>query len=65
MNATKRGNNFERMVYAYLQEELGKDNLFVPQKTSKIFQKKAYFSRDRQKQYSNGYFDRNFHSRCR
>ena len=48
MNATKRGSNFECMVYTYLQEELGKNNLYVPQKTSKIFLKKAYFSRDRQ-----------------
>ncbi|NGF56771.1 restriction endonuclease [Parapedobacter sp. SGR-10] len=48
MNTTKRGNNFENRVYAYLQEALSQDNLFVPQKTSRIFQKKGYFSRDRQ-----------------
>jgi predicted helicase len=48
MNSTNRGSNFESMVYTYLQEELAKENLFVPQKTSKIFQKKGYFSRDRQ-----------------
>lgn len=48
MSAMKQGNNFEDMVYAYLKEELGKENLFVPRKTSKIFQKKAYFSKDRE-----------------
>lgn len=47
MSMLFKGNSFENQVFKYLQTELSKDNLFVPQKLSTIFQKKAYFSRDR------------------
>ena len=48
MSTTKKGNAFENIVYNHLQTELVNDNLFVPQKKSQIFQKKSYFSKDRQ-----------------
>lgn len=48
MSTIQKGNSFETTVFKYLEAELKKDNLFVPHKTSKIFQKKAYFSKDRQ-----------------
>ena len=48
MSTIKKGNAFENVVYQHLQTELANDNLFVPQKTSQIFQKKSYFSKDRQ-----------------
>jgi len=48
MSTISKGNNFENKVFHYFQEELQSENLFVPSKTSKIFKKKHYFSKDRE-----------------
>jgi hypothetical protein len=48
MSTTKKGNAFENLVYNHLKTELANDDLFIPSKTSQIFLKKSYFSKDRQ-----------------
>lgn len=47
MSSVSKGNYFENLVFRNFKEELESDNLFVSGKTSKIFKKKGYFSRDR------------------
>jgi hypothetical protein len=48
MSTVNKGDLFENSVYRYLHAELKNDRLFIQGKTSQIFRKKAYFSRDRQ-----------------
>jgi len=48
MSTVHKGNAFEKQVFDYLQAELAEENLFIPRKLSQIFQKKAYYSRDRE-----------------
>lgn len=47
MNTNLKGQTFEDLVFAEFHHELENDNLFVSANKSKIFQRKAYFSRDR------------------
>jgi len=47
MNTTKKGNNFENQVFEIVNDLLNSGSLFVNNKTSKIFTKKAYFSKER------------------
>ncbi len=47
MNTTKKGDKLEDRVYSILRDLLAEDNFFVSGKNSKIFQKKGYYSRDR------------------
>jgi hypothetical protein len=49
MSSVKRGDTFEKEVYDYLKEELEDDRLHVSGQRSKIFRKKGYYSRDRDK----------------
>lgn len=49
MSSVKKGNAFEQEVFGYLKDELKNDKLFVAGRTSKIFSKKGYYSRDRGK----------------
>jgi hypothetical protein len=48
MNTLKKGNTFENKVFRYIIAELSNDRLHVPGNRSKAFQKKGYFSKDRQ-----------------
>jgi len=48
MNTLKKGNAFEDKVFSYILTELSDDRLHVPGKRSKAYQKKSYFSKDRQ-----------------
>jgi hypothetical protein len=47
MSTSSKGDHFEKLVFKYLETELARDDLFVQKKLSQIFQKKAYFSKDR------------------
>jgi len=49
MNSIEKGNVFEDEVYKYFEEELSNDRLFVSGRMSKLFSKKGYYSRDREK----------------
>jgi hypothetical protein len=48
MSTIKKGNAFEDKVFRYIIDELSNDRLHVPGKRSKAYQKKGYFSKDRQ-----------------
>lgn len=48
MNTQKKGNEFEEQVFQTVKKELESGCLFVNGATSKIFKRKAYFSRDRE-----------------
>ena len=48
MSTVKKGNAFEDKVFGHFKDELENDNLYITKKTSKIFQKKSYYSRDRE-----------------
>jgi hypothetical protein len=48
MNTVKKGNAFEDNVFRDISTELSNDRLHVNGKRSKIYQKKGYFSKDRQ-----------------
>ncbi|MDR1149316.1 MAG: restriction endonuclease [Spirochaetaceae bacterium] len=48
MNTVKKGNDFEDKVFKYINTELLNDRLHVSRKRSKAYQKKDYFSKDRQ-----------------
>lgn len=47
-NTTKIGDSFENKVYELFKEELSQDRLFVKGDSCNIYQKKGYYSRDRQ-----------------
>jgi len=47
MNTTKKGNEFEDKVFSIIEDLLDNGDFFVDGKRSQIFQKKAYYSRDR------------------
>lgn len=47
MNTTKKGNTFENQIFETIRDLLNDGSLYVNAKTSKIFTKKAYFSKDR------------------
>jgi hypothetical protein len=47
MNTTAKGDHYEDRVYKVLQKLLQDDALIVSGKHSKIFRKKAYYSKDR------------------
>ncbi|HEY4798353.1 MAG TPA: restriction endonuclease [Bacteroidia bacterium] len=49
MSSVNKGNAFEQEVFRHLEDELKNDRLFVAGRTSKIFSKKGYYSRDREK----------------
>ena len=46
-NTVFKGNTFEKKVFDLLSAELNNENLFITPKTSQIFAKKPYYSRDR------------------
>lgn len=48
-NSTKIGNSFEDKVYKLFKNELEQDRLFIKGENCKIYQKKGYYSRDREK----------------
>jgi hypothetical protein len=48
MDTVKKGNIFEDKVFEYITTELSNDRLHVSGKRSKAYQKKGYFSKDRQ-----------------
>lgn len=48
MSTVKKGNAFEDEVFKFITDELANDRLHVLGKRSKAYQKKGYFSRDRQ-----------------
>lgn len=48
MNKVKKGNIFEDKVFKYITTELSNDRLHVNSSRSKAYQKKGYFSNDRQ-----------------
>ena len=48
MNTIKKGNAFEDKVYKFIEDELADNRLHVIGNRSKLYQKKGYFSRDRQ-----------------
>lgn len=47
-NTTKIGDSFEKKVYELFKDELEQDRLFVKGENCKIYQKKGYYSRDRE-----------------
>ena len=47
MNKTKKGDNFELEIFQFLERELTEGRLALRPDCSKIFQKKGYFSKDR------------------
>lgn len=49
MSSVNKGNAFEKEVFGYLEDELKNDRLFIAGRTSKIFSKKGYYSKDREK----------------
>jgi len=49
MNKVVKGNKFELLVYSKIEELLANDDFLVNSKNSKIFLKKSYFSKDRNK----------------
>jgi len=48
MSTLKKGNDFENKVFGYITTELSNDRLHVLGKRSNAYQKKGYFSKDRQ-----------------
>lgn len=50
MNTTRIGNQFEEKVYKLFSEELSQGRLYFNPELCKIFNKKGYFSKDRQKE---------------
>jgi len=48
MNTVEKGNSFENIVFKFITNELLLDRLHVTGKRSKVFQKKSYYSKDRQ-----------------
>ena len=48
MSTVKKGDAFENKVFKYINEELSKDRLHVNGKRSNAYQKKGYFSKDRE-----------------
>lgn len=48
VNTTKKGNKLEDRVFKLFKEELNQNRLFVNPDCCKIFQKKGYYSKDRQ-----------------
>ena len=48
MNTIKKGNTFENKVFEYIQKELSNDRLHVLGRRSQAYQKRGYYSRDRQ-----------------
>lgn len=48
ISSTEKGNNFENQVYEAINGLLVNDNFYVPGKRSKIFQKKGYYSKNRE-----------------
>ena len=48
MNTVKKGNDFEDLIFRYITTELSGDRLHVSNKRSFAYQKKGYFSKDRQ-----------------
>lgn len=49
MNTSKKGNDLEQKVFAQIKEEISEDRFFVNKKHCKLFKKKGYFSKDREK----------------
>ena len=49
ISSTEKGNTFESQVYEAINGLLVTDNWYVPGKRSEIFQKKGYYSKDREK----------------
>jgi len=49
INTVLKGDEFENRVFNLVYEELKNDNFIVQSKTSSIFQKKKYYSKDRDK----------------
>ena len=49
ISSTEKGNNFENQVYEAINGLLVNDNFYVPGKRSKIFQKKGYYSKNRER----------------
>lgn len=49
LNTTKKGDKFEDKVFGLFTELLSNNELFIPNKFSKPFQKKPYYSKDREK----------------
>lgn len=49
MSSVKKGDKFENEVLSHLKKELEDDRLHVSGRRSKIFGKKGYYSRDREK----------------
>jgi Zn-dependent peptidase ImmA (M78 family) len=47
MNTTEKGNTFESQVFEIIQDLLDDGSLYIDGKKSKIFSKKAYFSKER------------------
>jgi len=47
MSTVQKGNAFEDRVFRYIQGELSSDRLHVPNARSKAYQKKGYYSKDR------------------
>lgn len=48
MDTVQKGNKFENLVFKYIKQELYNDNFLVSPRNSEIFQKKGYYSKDRQ-----------------
>lgn len=48
MSTVKKGDTFENKVFNHFKNELKNDRLYVAEKTSHIFQKKSYYSKDRE-----------------
>ena len=48
MNTVKKGNDFEDFVFKHITTELSEDKLHILGKRSKAYQKKGYYSKDRQ-----------------
>jgi len=48
MNTVKKGNDFENKVFSYITTELLNERLHVNSKRSEVYQKKGYFSKERQ-----------------
>src|SRR5215831_16711442 len=48
INSVKKGDQFEMKVFQILKQLLENDELFLPGKRSKIFQRKKYYSKIRE-----------------
>lgn len=49
LNTTLKGDLFEEKVFKLIKDSVENDKFFVSRKNSRIFWKKAYYSRDREK----------------